>query len=72
MGAPVLGSSPRPPKGAETPVDIGLFLVGAAAGGIADAVTNWAGFTEPYVCATLTGSLVLGLKKLLWDATRRA
>ncbi len=58
--------------GAETPVDVGIFLVGAATGGILDAVLNVAGFAEPFVFASLTGAGVLGLKKLLWDGPRQA
>ncbi len=58
--------------GAETPVDVGVFLVGAATGGILDAVVNVAGFAEPFVFASLTGAGALGLKKLLWDGPRQA
>ncbi len=41
--------------GAQTPVDIGIFLVGVAAGGIVDSVVNVAGFAEPFVFASFTG-----------------
>jgi hypothetical protein len=56
--------------GAKTHADIGIFLVGAAAGGIVDATLNFFGFAEPMVVAGLTGAGALGLKKLLWDAPR--
>ena len=57
--------------GAETAADVGVFLVGAAAGGMVDAVNNFAGFAEVYTVASLTGAGALGLKKLLWDARSR-
>jgi hypothetical protein len=56
--------------GAKTTADVGVFLVGGAAGGIADAIVNVAGFAEPFVFAGFTAMAALGLKKLLWDAPR--
>jgi hypothetical protein len=63
---------PLSPKaaGAETAVDVGVFCLGAAAGGLVDAALNSFGFAEPLVVASLAGSGALGLKKLLWDTRR--
>lgn len=55
---------------AKTAADVGVFLIGASAGGLVDAALNSFGFAEPMVVAGLTGSAALGLKKLLWDAPR--
>ncbi len=54
--------------GAKSAADTGVFIFGAAIGGMADAVINFAGFAEPMVVAGFTGSLALGAKQLLWDA----
>lgn len=45
-------------------MDVGVFLTGAAVGGILDAVLNVAGFAEPLVLAGLAGAGALGLKKM--------
>jgi len=57
--------------GAESAIDVGIFCVGAAAGGLVDAALNLFGFAEPFVVAPLGGAGALGLKKLLWDSWRR-
>ena len=54
--------------GAETALDVGVFCVGAAAGGLVDALLNSFGFAEPLVVASLGGTGALGLKKMLWDS----
>lgn len=56
--------------GAESAADVGVFALGAAIGGMGDAVLNIAGFAEPMVVAGLTGAGFLGLKKLCWDTPR--
>jgi hypothetical protein len=56
--------------GAKTAVDVGVFCVGVAAGGLVDATLNLFGFAEPFVVAPLAGAGALGLKKLLWDSWR--
>ncbi len=53
--------------GAESKADVGVFLAGAAAGGIVDATLNSFGFAEPLVVAPLTGAAALSAKRLLWD-----
>ncbi len=58
--------------GAQTTADLGVFLIGFATGGIADAVLNFAGFAEPLLCATLCGAGLLGLKKSFWDAPKES
>ncbi|HEY6815693.1 MAG TPA: hypothetical protein VI168_09155 [Croceibacterium sp.] len=58
--------------GAESAADVGVFAVGAAIGGIGDAIANFAGFADPLVLAGLGGAGALGLKKLLWDTPREA
>jgi len=56
--------------GAVTSGDYGVFLVGAAIGGIVDATLNSFGFAEPMVVAGLTGTAALGIKRLLLDTSR--
>lgn len=53
--------------GAESKADVGVFLAGAAAGGLVDATLNTFGFAEPMVVAPLTGAAALAAKRLLWD-----
>jgi hypothetical protein len=50
--------------GVETKLDYGVFLTGAGLGGLVDAVINLASFAEPLVFAGLSGTAVLGLKKM--------
>ena len=64
--------------GANTSADMGVFLIGAPAGGLADAAINAFGFAEPMVVAGLTGSGALGLRACfkneiahLWAGRRR-
>jgi hypothetical protein len=45
----MLGHLDPKKAGAETKADIGVFLVGAALGGIIDAILNVAEFAEPLV-----------------------
>ena len=59
-------------QGAETPADVGVFLLGASLGGLVDAFANVFGFAEPLVVAGLGGAGALSLKKLLWDAPKAA
>ncbi|MBX9642932.1 MAG: hypothetical protein K2W91_02380 [Novosphingobium sp.] len=56
--------------GAESAADVGVFALGAAIGGMSDAILNMAGFAEPMVVAGLAGAGALGLKKLCWDTPR--
>ncbi|HEX8622340.1 MAG TPA: hypothetical protein VF718_10240 [Allosphingosinicella sp.] len=53
--------------GAESAADVGIFFVGAAAGGLVDAALNSFGFASPLVVAGLGGGGALGVKKLVWD-----
>jgi hypothetical protein len=55
--------------GAKSAADTGIFILGAAIGGIADSVLNFAGFAEPLVIAGFTGAAALSAKQLIWDAT---
>jgi len=50
--------------GAETKADVGVFLVGAALGGIADATINLFVFADPMVIAPITGAAFLGIKHI--------
>jgi hypothetical protein len=62
---------PFDPKkfGAVTSSDTAAFLIGAGIGGIADAAVNAFGFVEPFMAASLCGTVALGIKKALWDGT---
>jgi hypothetical protein len=51
--------------GAASSLDVGIFLVGLAIGGILDAVTNVAEFTEPAIFGGLCVAGALGVKNII-------